>query len=264
MAYARTDFDGRAETEPRIRRIGITDLNEAVKRGIDDLIAMPTFAAFVVVIYPVIGLLLMGLTFGYELLPLMFPVIAGFPLIAPFAAIGLYELSRRREHNLPISWDMLQDFSAHRLASLITLGLVLVAIFAAWIAAATLLYSAVFGTWTPDSIGAFVHAVLNTEPGWILIAAGCGIGLLFAAMAFSVSVVSFPLLLDRDVGVLTAIRTSMRAVAANPTVMTAWALFIALALALASLPFFIGLIVVLPVLGHATWHLYRRVVEPVD
>jgi len=265
MAYAKTHAYVRADAgQPWIRRISVDDLKDALRRGFDDLMAMPTFAIFVVVIYPVIGLLLMRLTFGYELLPLLFPLIAGFPLIAPFAALGLYELSRRREQGLPISWSALDDMSASRIRAALTLGLVLLGIFAVWMGVAAVLYNLVFGNWVPPSFEAFVHEILTTRAGTTLILLGCGAGLLFALLTFVISAVSFPMVLDRDVDALTAMKTSVRAVSENPVTMGVWALIIVGTLIVAALPFFVGLIVALPLLGHATWHVYRKVVEPAD
>ncbi len=263
MAYVRSDFDARSNTAvPRIRQIKVADLTDALRRGFDDLMAMPTFAIFVIVIYPVIGLLLMRLTFGYELLPLLFPLVAGFPLIAPFAALGLYELSRRREQGLPVSWAALDDISSSRIRAALTMGLILLGIFMVWMGVAAVLYNLVFGNWVPPSVEAFLHEVFTTRAGLTLIILGCGAGLLFAILTFAISAISFPMVLDRDVDALTAMKTSVRAVSENPVTMGVWALIIAGALVLGSLPFFIGLIVVLPLLGHATWHVYRKVVEP--
>jgi uncharacterized membrane protein len=139
-------------------------------------------------------------------------------------------------------------------------GLLLMAIFLLWLNVAIWLYDVTLGPEQPASLSAFAHDVFATEAGWILIVAGIGIGFLFAVVVLAISVVSVPLLLDREVGIITAILTSLRAVAANPGPMAAWGLIVAAGLVIGSIPLFFGLIVVMPVLGHATWHLYRRVV----
>jgi uncharacterized membrane protein len=247
---------------PVVRRITSADLRDALAKGVDDFMAMPTFAFFFVVIYPVVGLVLLRLTFGYDMLPLVFPLASGFVLIGPLATIGLYELSRRREQGLDISWDALNDFHWPTIRSVVTLGAVLIAIFFTWLGAAMVVYQLTFGNWVPPSISEFAQRVFSTPAGWTLIIVGCGVGFGFAVAAFTISVVSFPLLLDRDdVGVLTAVLTSVRAVVENSWPMTLWGLIVVGALVIGSLPFFFGLAIALPVLGHSTWHLYRKVVE---
>ena len=254
---------GDSPAYPIVRKIGVADLKDAVAKGIDDFLAMPTHVIFLAVIYPVVGLLLAAITFGYDLMPLLFPLAGGFALIGPFAAIGLYELSRQRERGVEVSWK--HAFGLLRYPSLdaiAAMGMVLMIVFLIWLATAQLLYQSLFGYALPESIRQFLSDILTTPAGWTLIIAGNGIGFLFAALAMTISVVSFPLLLDRDVGAIVAMHTSVRAVLRNPLMMAVWGLFVAAALVIGSLPFFVGLAVVLPVLAHSTWHLYRKVVEP--
>jgi uncharacterized membrane protein len=247
---------------PTVRRVGPSDLWQSLRNGIDDFAAMPSHAVFLCVIYPLLGLFLVGLTLGYAMLPLAFPVAAGFALIGPLAAIGLYELSRRREAGLDSAsshaFDVLHSPS---IAAIVALGLLLMAIFLIWLAVAESIYIATFGYAPPASIPQFAHDVFSTRAGWVLIVAGTGAGFLFAVAVLTMSVISFPLLLDRDVGAAVALLTSIRVVLANPLTMALWGLIVAALLAIGSLPFFLGLTVVMPVLGHATWHLYRRAVE---
>jgi uncharacterized membrane protein len=254
---------GESPAYPIVRKIGAADLKDAVAKGIDDFLAMPTHVIFLAVIYPVVGLLLAAITFGHDLMPLLFPLAGGFALIGPFAAIGLYELSRQRERGVEVSWK--HAFGLLRYPSLdaiAAMGMVLMVVFLIWLATAQLLYQSLFGYGSPQSISQFLSDILTTSAGWTLIIAGNGIGFLFAALALTISVVSFPLLLDRDVGAIVAMHTSVRAVLRNPLMMAAWGLFVAAALVIGSLPFLVGLAVVLPVLAHSTWHLYRKVVEP--
>ena len=249
--------------EPVVRRIGPADLLDSLKRGVDDFLAMPSHAVFLCVIYPLLGLLLIGMTLGYTMLPLAFPVAAGFALVGPLAAIGLYELSRRREAGLESASSHAFDILHSRsLGAIVALGLLLMAMFLIWLAVAEAIYIANFGYAPPTSLGQFVHDVLRTAAGWRLIVFGTGAGFLFAAAVLAMSAVSFPLLLDRDVGAAVALLTSIRVVVANPLTMALWGLIVAALLVIGSLPFFLGLTVVMPVLGHATWHLYRRAVEP--
>jgi uncharacterized membrane protein len=248
---------------PVVRKINFADLKDALAKGIDDFLAAPTQLIFLAIIYPIVGLFLARLTFGYQVLPLLFPLVAGYALIGPFAAIGLYEMSRQRELGREVSWtDAFGVLRCPSLDAIAAVGFVLMVVFVIWLATALWLYDALFGSAPPDSIGQFLSEVLTTTRGWVLIIAGHALGFLFAVVALTVGVVSFPLLVDRDIGAVVALQTSVRAVLANPLVMAVWGLIVGVSLAIGSLPFFIGLAVVMPVLAHATWHLYRKLVEP--
>jgi len=248
---------------PIVRTIGLRDIKNALAEGIADFSAMPSHAVFLCLIYPIVGVLLARLTLGYEVLPLLFPLAAGFTLLGPFAAIGLYELSRRREQGLDASWqdafDVLRSPSRGAIAAL---GLLLLTIFVIWIAVAQAIYVAYFGYEPAASIPDFLDQVFTTPAGRMLMIVGNLVGFLFALGVLTISVISFPLLLDRDVGAVEAVLTSVRVVARNPLMMAIWGLIVAALLLIGSLPLFFGLAVVVPVLGHATWHLYRKVVEP--
>jgi uncharacterized membrane protein len=246
-----------------IRKIGLSDLGDALRLGWEDFKAMPSHAIVLCVIYPVLGLVLFRMVLGYSVLPLLFPLAAGFTLIGPFAALGLYELSRRRERGeQAAAWDAIQVLRAPSFGAMLGLGVLLLALFVTWIATADAIYIATFGHAPAASIPDFAARVLTGPEGRSLIIVGCGVGFLFAVVALCVSVVSFPLMLDRHASAIDAIRTSLRAVMKNPVAMAAWGLIVAALLVIGSLPFFVGLAVVLPVLGHATWYLYRKVVEP--
>ncbi len=248
---------------PVVRRIAPSDLFHALAGGVDDFTAMPSHAVFLCVVYPLLGILLIELTLGNSLLPLAFPIAAGFALVGPLAAIGLYELSRRREAGLDSSshhaFDVMYSPS---LGAIVAMGLLLMTIFFVWLAVAEGIYVANFGYGGPDSLRAFVHDIFATRAGWTLIVVGTGVGFLFAVVALAISAISFPLLLDRDVGAAVAVATSIRVVAENPATMALWGFIVAALLVIGSIPFFLGLTIVMPVLGHATWHLYRRAVEP--
>lgn len=262
-ALGRTAARTHAAPLPAVRRITASDLGDALARGIDDFAAFRTDVAFLCVIYPLMGLVLARLVFGYGLLPLLFPLASGFALIGPVAAVGLYEMSRRREAGADAGWaDAFEVFRSPALGSIVLFGLLLMAIFAIWLSVAIAIYDMTLGPEPPASAASFLGDVFATEMGWAMIAIGVGVGFLFAVLVLAISVVSVPLLLDRDVGLPTAILTSLRAVLVNPGPMAAWGLIVAAALVLGTLPLFLGLIFVMPVLGHATWHLYRRVVAP--
>jgi uncharacterized membrane protein len=246
-----------------VRKIGLADLKDAIAKGVDDFMSMPTHLAFLGLIYPLFGVGLGALSFSSNALPLLFPLVSGFALVGPVAAIGLYELSRRRELGMDTSvghvFDVLRSPS---LPAILALGAVLMVILVLWLFAAKALYQSLYGVMAPESYTGFVHEVLTTRRGWTMIVLGHAIGFVFALVAFSIGVVSFPLLLDRDVGAICAVQTSIRAVLANPRTMALWAAMIAALLMIGSAPLLVGLAVVMPILGHASWHLYRRTVEP--
>ena len=246
---------------PAIRRIEVADLRDVLAKGISDCAAYRTDVMFLCLIYPIAGLLLAWTAFGYDLLQLVFPLAFGFALIGPVAAVGLYEISRRREQGAEITWaDAFGVVRAPAFGAILVLGLVLLAILLLWLAAAQVIYVMTFGPEPPASVSAFASDVFTTPAGWVMIVVGIGVGAVLAALVLTISVVSFPLLLDRNVGLHAAVATSVRAVKANPGPMAAWGLIVAGSLAIGSIPLLLGLIVVMPVLGHATWHLYRKVV----
>jgi uncharacterized membrane protein len=248
--------------EPAVRKITTADVWDALMRGIEDFRAMPSHALFLCVVYPVIGILLARAMFGYHMLPLIYPMTAGFALLGPVAAIGLYELSRRREAGLDVrAADVLEVRKSPSLGAIVLLSLVLAAIFVGWLYTADLIHRQILGT-SPTTVSEFSRQLFNTPQGMQLLVVGNIVGFLFAVVVLVISVVSFPLLIDRKVSAATAVRTSVRASIENPGPVALWGLIVAVGLALGALPLFVGLAVTLPVLGHATWHLYRKLVVP--
>ncbi len=256
------DYADSGSARPTIHKIDVSDLKDVLVKGFQDFDAKPTHFVLLFIIYPIVGIILINLTAGYQILPLIFPIIAGFALIGPFAAIGLYEISRRREQGLDFS--IKYAFEVHKSPSfraIITLSIIMMIIYFVWLGAALLIFKLTFGA-TPTSYLTFAQDVLTTQAGWALIIVGTGVGFIFAVVVLALAVVSFPMLLDQEVSVATAMSTSVRAVAANPVTMALWGFIVSALLILGSIPFFFGLAVAMPVLGHATWHLYRKVVQP--
>jgi uncharacterized membrane protein len=250
-----------AAAVPVIRRIEVKDIREALVEGVNDFWAMPSHAAFLALVYPLCGMVLAYAPSYQNALQLLFPLASGFALVGPFVAVGLYEMSRRRELGIEISWKYAFNvLRSPSIPSIAALGSLLLTIFAVWITASQWLYTVLFGSTPPVAFVDFLQQVASTERGWLLVGVGCFIGFCFAAATLAVSVVSFPLLLDRDAGALIAVATSIKTVRKNPIPMALWGLIVAAALLIGSLPFFMGLTLVVPVLGHATWHLYRKVV----
>ncbi|CAN7388238.1 DUF2189 domain-containing protein [Rhizobium sp. LjRoot254] len=248
---------------PNIRKIGMLEVFDALHRGWIDFREKPSHYVFLCLLYPVAGLVLMAWSAGANLLPLMFPLASGFALVGPIAALGLYEISRKRELGLDPSWrEALEVRKSPALFSIAAVAAVMFAIFVGWLVIAQLIYEAYFGVDYNLTTSEFFQNVLGTSSGWAMMFWGDLIGLVFAIVVLAISVVTFPLLLERDVGAVSAIWTSIRATAANPLPVFLWGLIVAVLLFIGSIPIFAGLAVVLPVLGHATWHLYRKLVEP--
>jgi len=265
-AVETTEHIGAHGTSPitmdQINTLTMDDLRDALRKGADELGAARADVLFLCVIYPIIGLVLVGFGLNMSLLPMLFPLMAGFALLGPIAAVGLYEISRRREAGKPYNWgDALGLIAAPSFGAIVVLGLYLLAIFVAWMLAANAIHAITMGEATPTSAPEFVKQALTTGAGWAMIVIGLAVGFGFALLVLATSVVSFPLLLDRDVGVPNAIVTSVNVTRKNPRVICAWGLIVATGLVLGSIPALIGLIVVIPLLGHATWHLYRKAIS---
>jgi uncharacterized membrane protein len=252
-----------AAAAPVVEKIGFADLRYALTRGLHDFAAARTDVYVLALVYPSIALLVAVAEAHGAFLPYVFPVLSGFALLGPFLALGLYEMSRVRELTGRISpADVLTVFRSPSLGALAALGAMIVALFLVWLAAAGDIYDATLGPQPPVSTLAFLHDVCLTPAGWAMIVAGTVTGGLFAGVALAVGVVSFPLLLDRPIGLGTAIATSLTAMQHNAGPLALWGLFVGVCLVLGALPCFVGLIVALPVLGHSTWHLYRQIVRP--
>lgn len=246
--------------DPVIRTLTLADLRQSLAQGFEDFKAIPTQLVFVGVLYPVIAFVAARAAVG-ELLPLLFPLLAGLSLMGPVMAVGLYEISRRREAGLPVSWmTAFAPLRSPAIGSIVFMAVVLLAVFGLWVFTAQTIYTATMGTVIASGMGDFARSVMQTDAGHRLILLGNLAGAGFAVVVLAISVVSLPMLLDRNCGVVLAVRTSVRAVMRNPGVMGVWGLMVAGLLVVGSVPAFVGLAVVMPVLGHATWHLYRHAV----
>lgn len=247
---------------PPVRHIDSGDLNAALREGWRDFLAMRGDLLLVGLLYPIVGLVAAVVSLGGSLIPLFFPIAAGIGFLGPLAAIGFYELARRREAGLDSGWTHFLDVRKRpAFEDIAVVSGILLSLFTLWVIVAGALYVLLWGPTPPPSVGAFLARLFTTREGWELIVAGNLVGLGFAVAVMALSVVSLPMLVDRDTDAGTALATSLAAFGANSAVMIRWGLTVAVLLVLGSIPGFIGLAVVLPWLGYATWHLYTRLVD---
>lgn len=244
-----------------VRTITGADLGAALREGWEDFREKRGDLLFIGLLYPAIGFAAAMLAQG-DYVWMFFPLGAGLTILGPLTATGFYELARRREAGLESSWWHFLDVAkSPAIEAIAVVAVVLIALFGGWLLTAGLIYSAFFGLAAPASLGAFLGEVLTTPRGWGMILVGNLVGLGFALATLALSAVSLPMLIDRDGGAGRAMRTSIAAFRRNPAVMSRWGLIVAALLVAGSIPLFMGLAVVLPWLGYATWHLYRKVVE---
>ena len=256
-ARATADPDARPET----RILMLQDLSHALRKGWEDLAAMRSDVMFACLLYPLMGAVLLGLATQGNLVHLLFPVLSGFALVGPVAALGLYELSRRREAGLPVSWGTMFDvLRSPRFPRIVMLSLFNGVFFMVWLLLADAIHAATLGSERPAGLMALLTEAVTTPAGWAMVVVGTGVGFLLAAAVLAVSVISFPLLLDRDVSLPVAVLTSVQVARENAVVIAGWGVTVATLLVVGIVPVLLGLVVVLPLLGHATWHLYRAAV----
>jgi uncharacterized membrane protein len=251
------------KVDPVVRRITAADIAEALGEGLRDFQAVPFYGLVLGAIYAGGGIAILLCLTAFGMVYLAYPLAAGFAMIGPFVAVGLYEISRRREAGQPISvagiWAVVRARGEIGWMAFVTLF-----VFVVWMYQVRLLIALLLGLNASfSSLHEFITVVLTTNQGLLFLAIGNAVGAALSLILFSLTVVSFPLLLDRDVDFVTAMITSVRAVVTSPLPMIGWAALIVVLLALSAMPYFLGLIVTLPVLGHTTWHLYRRIIAPV-
>jgi uncharacterized membrane protein len=249
------------KNDPVVQRITAADVVEALGKGLRDFQALPLYGLSLGALYAAGGIVIVLSIAAFGMSYLAYPLAAGFALIGPFVAAGLYEVSRLREAGQKPSvraiWSTIRNRKEMGWMAFVTIF-----IFMMWMYQVRLLMALFLGINTSfGSLHQFIITVLTTSEGLMFLIIGNVIGAALSLILFSLTAVSFPLLLDRDdVDCVTAMITSVRAVAANPAPMIGWAAVIVVLMIVSALPFFLGLLVTLPVLGHATWHLYRRIV----
>jgi uncharacterized membrane protein len=262
MATRSIQQPARRGADVSVRQITDEDLKIALRQGLDDFLDLRGDLFFAGLIYTLIGVAAVAMTTNMPLLPFFYPVVAGVGLLGPLAAVGFYELAKRREAGQEVHWFNFLDVRKRQTVD--DMGIVaalLLVIFFAWLLAAGILYGLLFGWTTPQSIPDFLALVFTTPRGWALIAIGAAIGAIFGWVVLALSVVSLPMLVDRNVSASEAVSASWRAAHGNKRELIRWGMIVTALLVVGSIPLFVGLAFVLPWLGYSTWHLYTRLVD---
>jgi len=256
------EYARQSQSPMPIRPITQQDLRHALRRGWEDFNARPMHGLFIALIYVMIALFTSLIGLGVDLLPLLFPLVSGFALLGPLAACGLYALSRRRERGEDYAWWHVFDvFTAPSRLGIAGMGIILAALFGLWLYSANALYGLFMAEASIGSHAELLRATFTTAAGWQLLLVGCGVGFMFSVVAFILTIVSLPMMLDRQVSLPQAVGTSLRAVWHNIGAMAQWYLLVAALLVLGALPLLIGWAIVVPLIAHSTWHLYRKVID---
>ncbi|WP_425358800.1 DUF2189 domain-containing protein [Aquibium carbonis] len=250
-----------APSMPRVNALTVADLRECLMLGLSDFARAPLYGLFFGGVFAAAGIaIVLGLT-AWDMPWMIYPFAIGFPLIGPFAAAGLYEVSRRLEIGRPLDRaQVLSVIWAQRRREISWMAFVMLFVFWMWMYQIRLLIALFLGRMSFSTLEKFATIVFTTQQGWIFLAVGHVVGAALSLILFSITVVSIPLLMERQIDFVTAMITSVKAVIASPGPMLGWGVFVTIAMLVACAPFFLGLLIVLPVLGHATWHIYRRAV----
>lgn len=251
-----------ASAMPVVRTIGVGDIMSALRQGVRDFTRAPVFGLVISAVFVTGGILIYLQLTIWDSNWMILPLAVGFPLIGPFAVVGLYEVSHQLEGGNTPSWRGVAGRILHQKDRQIpSIAFVVTFFFGIWFYMAHLVFALFFGLSAMTNISSS-YTLLWSEQGMIMLAVGSVVGGALAFVLFSISVVSFPLLVDREIDFVTGMIISFSAVLSNFLVMMCWAILVGVLTLVAMVPLFLGLLIVMPVLGHATWHLYRRVLEP--
>ena len=253
----------RPGTLPAVAALSVSDMRQCLFEGMSDFARAPVYGIFFGAVFALAGLAIVAALTWWQIPWLIYPFAIGFPLIGPFAAAGLYEVSRRLETGQPLSWGtVLPVVWAQRGRELSWMAFVMLFVFWIWMYQIRLLVALFLGRLSFSTLDRFLTIVFTTTEGWIFLAVGHAVGAAISLGLFSITVISIPLLMERNIDFVTAMITSIKTVAASPAVLLGWGVVVTVSMLVACVPFFLGLLVVLPVLGHTTWHIYRRAVGP--
>jgi len=253
------------QTVPQVNTVTADDISAALKAGFSDFLARPVMSGFFGLFYALFGILFIWCLVWLGMIWMIIPAAVGFPLVAPFAAAGLYEMSRRTQKGESFGWsDILTVMADQRKREMGWMAFVTLFIFWVWMYQVRLWLAIILQDASFSNFDGFMHTVLFTPAGWTFLAIGTCVGAFLCAVLFTVTVIAMPMLLDRETNFISAMLTSIRVVSENPVVMLTWAAVISVTMLLSMVPAFLGLIFTLPILGHATWHLYQRAVPPAE
>ncbi|WP_299706756.1 DUF2189 domain-containing protein [uncultured Tateyamaria sp.] len=250
---------------PKVNKVLAEDISASLKAGFSDFLARPVMSGFFGLFYALFGMLLVWCLVWLGKIWMIIPALIAFPLVAPFACAGLYEMSRRLQTAEPFGWfNILTVMADQRRREMSWMAFVTLFVLWVWFYQFRTVLVIVLQDASFSDLDGFFNTVLFTPEGWTFLAIGTCVGACMAAALFTVTVVAMPLLLDRDIDFVTAMITSIRVVKENPLVMLTWAAIITVTMLLSLVPAFLGLIFTLPILGHTTWHLYQRAVSPAE
>ena len=253
------------ETMPVVNTVTAEDISASLRSGFADFLARPVMSGFFGLFYAVFGILFVWCLVWLGKIWMIIPAVVGFPLVAPFAAAGLYEMSRRMAREESFGWsDILTVMARQSKREMGWMAFVTLFVFWVWMYQIRLWLAIILQDASFSDFGGFLSVVFFTPEGWTFLAIGTLAGAALSAVLFTVTVIAMPMLLERDIDFVTAMITSVRVVLENPVVMLGWAAIVSVTMLLSLVPAFLGLIFTLPILGHTTWHLYRRAVAPVE
>jgi uncharacterized membrane protein len=249
-------------SKPQIVPLTVADIRACLVQGAHDFAAAPRFGLVLGGLFAAIGMIITLSLTSWHMSLMIYPFAIGFPLIGPFAAAGLYEVSRRLERGEPLSWGaVLSVMWAQRLRELSWMAFTMLFFFWVWMYQVRLMIALFLGRLSFSTLDKFFSIVLTTPEGWLFLGVGHVVGAALALLLFSITVISMPLLMEREIDFITAMITSVSVVLASPVAMLGWGVVVTLAILAACVPFFLGVIIILPILGHTTWHLYRKAVR---